>query len=508
MKRNGSIKLWAVAVWLIIWEIAARLMNKEIFLVSPIKAIIRFSELAITSGFWLSVLGSFIRIAVGFLLAVLVGVILAALSAKYKRVRELFAPIMLAIRAVPIASFIILALICFSSKHLSILISFMIVLPTIYENVFTGIAETDKSLLEMAQVFRLAPSKTRRYIYLPQVYPYFKSACKTAVGMAWKAGVAAEVIGTPKGSIGAMLHQAKIYLETADLLAWTIGIVLLSLLMEKGFLWIVERLDVSLCKLPAPHSAAGAGNAAYACNANGTGNTSDAAGSSLWQKSCDGNSSARMSGGITTAVVISSISKAFGEQKVLDNINFVFPAGKTSAIMAPSGEGKTTLLKIIAGLETADTGNISFEKLFNIGEGEGALIKEKAPKVGVTFQEDRLLEYMTAEENIRLVNEGLSKETVRTAMAAVGLDDESDIKKTVGEYSGGMKRRVSLLRALLAADSAEVILLDEPFKGLDDETKTKTVEFIKEMTQDMTVILVTHDKDEADALGVEKILYL
>ena len=495
MKRNGSIKLWAVAVWLIIWEIAARLLNKEIFLVSPIKAITRFGELAITSGFWLSVLGSFIRIAIGFLLAVLVGVILAALSAKYKRVRELFAPIMLAIRAVPIASFIILALICFSSKHLSVLISFMIVLPTIYENVFTGIGETDKSLLEMAQVFRLAPSKTRRYIYLPKIYPYFKSACKTAVGMAWKAGVAAEVIGTPKGSIGAMLHQAKIYLETADLLAWTIGIVLLSLLMEKGFLWIVERADASLKKLSSLHGNDAASDAVL--NADSASHVTSANGSDV-----------KMTVGAATSIVLSGVTKSYDEQKVLDNINFVFPAGKISAIMAPSGEGKTTLLRIIAGLETADAGNTSFEKLFNIGEGEGALIKEKAPKVAVTFQEDRLLEYMTAEENIRIVNEGLSVGAVRTAMAAVGLGDEIDIKKPVSEYSGGMKRRVSLLRALLAADSGEVILLDEPFKGLDDETKTKTVEFIKEMTQGMTVILVTHDKDEADALGVENILYL
>ena len=475
MKNRGSIKIWAVAVWLIVWEIAARLLDREIFLVSPIKAIVRFGELAMTSEFWLSVVGSFARIAIGFLFAVLIGVLLAAISSKYKRVRELFAPIMLAIRAVPIASFIILALICFSSKYLSVLISFMIVLPTIYENVFTGIAETDKSLIEMAQVFRLTQSKKSRYIYLPEVFPYFKSACKTAVGMAWKAGVAAEVIGTPKGSIGAMLHQAKIYLETADLLAWTIGIVLMSLLMEKVFIWVIECAGAAVRRLPeTTHLASSAGELEH--HASG--------------------------------IELKNISKTYGNQKVLEGTNFVFPAGKMSAIMAPSGEGKTTLLRIIAGLETADSGNIAFEKVFNIGEGEGALINDKAPKVTVAFQEDRLLDYMTAEDNIRLVNERLSAETVRSAMATIGLSDKSDIQKPVSEYSGGMKRRVSLLRALLAADSDEVILLDEPFKGLDDETKKKTIEFIKETTQGMTVILVTHDKDDADALAVENILYL
>jgi len=480
MKDKRSIKLWAVAVWLILWEIAARVLNKEIFLVSPIKAIIRFGELAITGSFWLSVLGSFARIAIGFILAVLVGILLAVLSAKYKRVRELFAPIMLAIRTVPIASFIILALICFSSKYLAVLISFMIAMPVIYENVFTGIAETDRSLIEMARVFGLGGGKTARYIYCPEIYPYFKSACKTAVGMAWKAGIAAEVIGSPKGSIGAMLHQAKIYLETADLLAWTIGIVLLSLFMEKAFLWIIARVDASLRKLPAANMA------------------SDA------KKAVRGEDGAWHA----TSVELSSISKAYGTQRVIDSINFLFPAGKTGAIMAPSGEGKTTLLRIISGLETADSGNVVFEKIINMGEGEGALIQGAEPQVAVTFQEDRLLDYMTAEENIRLVNENLDAESVNAAMRTVGLDDKSDIKKPVSEYSGGMKRRVALLRALMAADSGEVILLDEPFKGLDEETKTKTIEFIKKTTSGMTLILVTHDKDEADALGVENILYL
>lgn len=461
-------------MWLIVWEIAARLLNKEIFLVSPIKALIRFGQLAITGGFWVSVLGSFARIAVGFLLAVLLGVALAALSAKHKRVRELFAPIMLAIRAVPIASFIILALICFSAKYLAVLISFMIAVPVIYENVFTGIEETDKSLLEMARVFNVGGGKVARYVYCPEIYPYFKSAAKTAVGMAWKAGIAAEVIGAPKGSIGAMLHQAKIYLETADLLAWTIGIVLLSLFMEKVFLWIVARIDGSLRKLPT---------------------------ASVTTHVADANNFA-------TTVALEGVSKSYGEQKVLDNINFTFPASQASAIMAPSGEGKTTLLRIIAGLETVDSGKTVFEKLINTGEGEGALIQDAKPTVTVAFQEDRLLDYMTAEENIRLVNENLSAETVRSAMTAVGLDDASDINKPVSEYSGGMKRRVALLRALLAANSGEVVLLDEPFKGLDEETKEKTIEFIKENTKGMTVILVTHDKDEADALGVENILYL
>lgn len=473
MREGRGIKLWAVAVWLIVWEVAARLLNKEIFLVSPIKAIARFAELAITGNFWVSVLGSFGRIAVGFLLAVAAGVILAALSAKYKRVRELFGPVMLAIRTVPIASFIILALICFSSKYLAILISFMIVLPTIYENVFTGIEETDKSILEMGKVFNVPGSKIRRYIYWPEVYPYFRSACKTAVGMAWKAGVAAEVIGAPKGSIGAMLHQAKIYLETADLLAWTIGIVLLSLFMEKILLLVLTGVNSSFRKLPAT----------------GGMRTADAK--------------------IATDITLKNISKAYYGQQVLKNINFVFPGGAISAIRGLSGAGKTTLMRIIAGIEKPDEGTIDYTAASSVEtaqQSENAAVGHSAPpRVAVVFQEDRLLDYMTAEENIRFANENLSAEEVRLAMKAVGLNEST---KPVGEYSGGMKRRVAILRALLALGGNTILLLDEAFKGLDAETKKLTMDFIKERADGATVILVTHDRDEADAMGTEHFLYL
>ena len=159
--------------------------------------------------------------------------VLAALSARFTVVRELLAPAMLAIKSVPVASFIILALILFSSKNLAALISFLMVLPVLYTNVLTGIQSADPQLMEMAQVFRLSPARRVRYLYLPQVMPYFRSGCTVALGLCWKAGIAAEVIGIPKGSIGEHLQQAKVYLDIPDLFAWTLVIVLASLAFEK-----------------------------------------------------------------------------------------------------------------------------------------------------------------------------------------------------------------------------------------------------------------------------------
>ena len=164
----------------------------------------------------------------------------AALAARYGRVRELLAPAMLTIRSVPVASFIILALIWFSSRNLAVLISFLMVLPVIYSNVLEGIAATDRQLLEMAQVFRIPAGRRIRYLYVPQVLPFFHAGCAVALGLCWKAGVAAEVIGMPQGSIGERLQQAKVYLDTPDLFAWTLVVVLISLAFEKVFLALLR----------------------------------------------------------------------------------------------------------------------------------------------------------------------------------------------------------------------------------------------------------------------------
>ena len=166
--------------------------------------------------------------------------LLAALSARFRRVEELLAPALLAIKSIPVASFIILALILFSSRNLAVLISFLMVLPVVYANVLEGIRSADRQLLEMGRVFRLPAGRRLRYLYVPQVYPFFEAACGVALGLCWKAGVAAEVIGMPQGSIGERLQQAKIYLDTPDLFAWTLVIVLVSLAFEKLFLRLLK----------------------------------------------------------------------------------------------------------------------------------------------------------------------------------------------------------------------------------------------------------------------------
>lgn len=248
-KPKRAVRIWAVVIWLLVWHIASLTIGQEILLVSPVQVIQRLAELIVTQDFWSSIFFSFRRIVAGFFLAVLSGVILAVLSSKFKLIEEFLAPVILTIKATPVASIIILILIWVSSKNLSIIISFLMVLPIIYTNVLDGIRSTDKKLLEMAEVFRVSAFKKIMYIYVSQVLPFFRSACSISLGLCWKSGIAAEVIGIPTGSIGEKLYKAKIYLNTPDLFAWTLTIILISVAFEYLFMLLIRKFISRLERL-------------------------------------------------------------------------------------------------------------------------------------------------------------------------------------------------------------------------------------------------------------------
>ena len=173
-------------------------------------------------------------------MAFALGCLLGVLSGKWPLLETLLWPYVITIKTVPVASFIIISLIFFSARQLSTFISFLMVFPVIYSNVLEGIRSTDRELLEMGQVFRIPWGRRLLYIYLPHLKPFLFSACSVALGMSWKSGVAAEVIGVAAGSIGEKLYESKIYFMTEDLLAWTVVIVLISVLFEKLFLRLMK----------------------------------------------------------------------------------------------------------------------------------------------------------------------------------------------------------------------------------------------------------------------------
>lgn len=251
MTRVKKILCTAAAVlfWLVIWQIAAMKLNSGIILVSPVDAVKRLCELAADSGFWRSILFSAGRVLAGFALGLAAGTVLALVSAKVKLIRVLFSPLISAMKSIPVASFTILALIWIGSKNLSVLVSFLICVPIVCSNMLEGMDSLDPKLGEMAEVFRIPPRRRFVGVYLSQLLPFFRSASRLAVGLCWKSGIAAEVIGIPNGSIGQQLYDSKVYLETADLFAWTITVILLSWLCEKAFILIVELIQKRVEKM-------------------------------------------------------------------------------------------------------------------------------------------------------------------------------------------------------------------------------------------------------------------
>ena len=254
MKRQRPVRLWAAAFWLLVWEgaslaLASTTGGRMLLLASPVQALGRLLALAATAEFWQAAAFSSLRVLGGFFLSCVLAVALAALAARLRWVRELLSPLVAVVKAVPVVSFIILALIFFSSENLSLLISALMVFPPVYLNVLEGIGHTDRQLLEMARVFRVPLSRQLRGIYLPAVLPYFRSALSLGMGLCWKSGAAAEVIGLPDGSIGDHLYSAKVYFQTADLFAWTAVIIAASVLLERLLLRGVDALTGKVGKL-------------------------------------------------------------------------------------------------------------------------------------------------------------------------------------------------------------------------------------------------------------------
>lgn len=235
-------KIAAVLLALLIWQIAAMQIHERILLVTPVEVLARMLTIWQVEGFWSSVWFTFYHIAGGFLLGLGLGIFLAILAAKFPVAETLLWPWMATIKSVPVASFVVICLIWLSAGNLSVFISFLIVLPVIYQNMLSGIRAENRQMKEMAQMFHVNIWKRTRYITIPQIRPYLISACAVTTGMAWKAGIAAEIIGTPSGSIGKMLYLAKISLDTDDLLAWTVIIVLISVTTEKLFMWGLKKI--------------------------------------------------------------------------------------------------------------------------------------------------------------------------------------------------------------------------------------------------------------------------
>ncbi|QNK41047.1 ABC transporter permease [Caproicibacter fermentans] len=242
--RRFFVGCISITFWICVWQWVYWAVGEEILVVSPLEVLNRLGVLLRHWSFWMTVILSMFRILEGFLLGIFLGTGFAILTEVSRVGSALLRPVIGIMKATPVASFIILALVWMKSSQVPVFASVLIVLPILWANVSEGIRKTDRSLLQMAEMYRFGRVGTVKKVYLPSVLPYFTAACTTGMGMAWKGGVAAEVLSSLPLSLGGEIYRSKIYLETTDLFAWTAVVILLSVLLERAMLCAVKAAGV------------------------------------------------------------------------------------------------------------------------------------------------------------------------------------------------------------------------------------------------------------------------
>ena len=421
--------------WLLLWQVAGMLIRNPILFATPLQTAKALWENFHAAGFWQTVTATLLRIAAGFSLGASLGIVTAALCRAWPFLEDVLTPVITLMKTVPVVCFVVLFLVWWGSGFLSIAVSFLMVFTAAYFSTLEGLKAVKQSELEMAQAFHL-PFLTRlSYIYGPALKPFLLGSFQTALGLAWKSGVAAEVIGLPAHSIGEGLYLAKISLDTAGIFAWTSVTCILSYLFEKGVLWCIKR---------------------------------------AFRLRISGKAPEKRTGGPRELRILGA-SVTFEGKEVLRGRELQIGPGEIYWLTGPSGSGKTTMLRLLAGFLAPNAGKVQ-------GCEKGSLC--------MLFQEDRLCEEATALENVWLVTGDRKKaEEVLEAMLP-----EECLGKPCRELSGGEKRRVALARALAA--EGNYLLLDEPFSGLDEETARICREEIRRRKGDRTLVIASHVKIE------------
>lgn len=240
--KRGILKfVLPLAFWLGLWALAARAAGSELLLPGPAAVWGAFVRLLPTADFWKSVGASLLRVLAGLAGGAGAGALLGALTAASAWVDALLSPAVRAVRAVPVTSFILLILLWVSRTAVPGVVSGLMVLPVIWEAVRQGAAGADPLLLELARAYRFGRFKTLQLVYLPSLLPHLAAGLRSALGLAWKSGVAAEVLCRPRLAIGSAIYSAKLTLETPELFAWTATVAALSFALEKGLSLVLKN---------------------------------------------------------------------------------------------------------------------------------------------------------------------------------------------------------------------------------------------------------------------------
>ena len=437
------------AFWLAVWMLVAALVAQPLILPGPGAVVVALLRLVCDAGTWAILAGSGARILGGLVLAAVCGGVLAGVSSRSRAFARLVAPALSFVKATPVACVVVLLLIWLVSARVSIAAVFLMALPGVYFSLAEGLSQVNKPLEQMFRMhgvrgWRLFCAHTWR-----EVLAFVLSCARAVIGMGWKAGVAAELIGMAVGTVGERIYQAKLLIETADLLAWTVLVVAASWACERTLVWLLQVSG------PVAWRAAVRTHGHGAC-----GRAGDSA--------C---------GGAAAELALTMGDRA-SWAPALDGLVLNVPAGGRICVMGASGAGKTTLLALAAG--------------------------ECAP-CSMVFQDTRLVEDASALDNVLVCADARVDASSAAALLRL-LVPGINVHACVAELSGGQRRRVEIARVLLCPGGA--VILDEPFTGLDAAARDATAKVVLDQLGGRTLLLATHDACDTQALDISDVITL
>lgn len=436
------------AFWLAAWMLVAALVAQPLILPGPGAVVVALLRLVCDTGTWAILAGSGARILGGLALATVCGGVLAGVSSRSRAFARLVAPALSFVKATPVACVVVLLLIWLGSARVSIAAVFLMALPGVYFSLAEGLSQVNKPLEQMFRMhgvrgWRLFCAHTWR-----EVLPFVLSCARAVIGMGWKAGVAAELIGMAVGTVGERIYQAKLLIETADLLAWTVLVVAASWACERALVWLLQVSG------PVAWRAAVRTHGRGACGRAGA------------------------TGGGVAAELALAVGDRAPWAPALDGLVLNVPVGGRICVMGASGAGKTTLLALAAG--------------------------ECAP-CSMVFQDARLVESASALDNVLVCADARVDASSAAALLRL-LVPGINVHACVAELSGGQRRRVEIARALLCPGGA--VILDEPFTGLDAAARDATAEVVLDLLDGRMLLLATHDASDAQALNISDVITL
>lgn len=447
-RTTRYLKRFAIAAfWILVWEAASLMVGSPILLAGPIDTLLHLAALVPQASFWATLASSFGRIAIGFAAGFLGALVLGICAQRHAGLRELLAPAFDALKSIPLVCIIVLLLLWAGSRRVSGLAVFLVVFPAIYFCVLEGLDAQKTGLREELEAMGVSHIRIFLVDTWQQLLSYLVATSRNVCGMAWKAGVAAEVIGTPRGTIGEAVYQSKLLLETADLFAWTIVIVLASWACERLFLAWLRSTGVQALHLAV------------------------ALGSSRAEIQPED-------------IVLEDLTIGYAAtaehtaHPVASGMSLALPAGSRSILQDASGAGKTTFLRTLAGLQAPLSGTVHVPQ-----------------DISLMSQDMNLVEALDAPSNVMLCC-SLGREEAERLLAE--LLPEDVLERPVSELSGGQRRRVELVRAL--AHPSAAVLLDEPFASLDQRSHKEAADFISRHLGGRTLVAATHAEGDQELL--------